>query len=183
MPSKIQIRSFANLEYGDPHIILKCLHRFELENDLSSTPERIRTLRTNNLKSDREMRDAALFCVGMSEFLGHKIYFSPSEEQDYDFVARYSDGSRINYCPVQRKELVSAELNPNTSIQIIVNRLTSYADLSAITVAIRLNRQTRFEPTELSVPDNIKIGGLWVYGSTSPDQSEWCLWGDSAQAI
>ena len=178
MPNKIQIRSFANLEYGDPHDFLIRLKSFELENDLLHTPKRIRTLRTNPLESVREIRDAALFCVGMSEFLGHKVYFSPSEAQDYDFVARYSDGFTIHYCPVQLKEIVPAELNPDASIQTIINKLINYSDLSSITVVIRLNRKERFEPVKVSIPENIKIGGLWVYGSISPDQREWCLWGD-----
>jgi hypothetical protein len=47
-----------------------------------------------------------------------------------------------------------------------------------VTVALKINQLRRFAPTELKLPANLRISGLWIFASLSADQSEFGLWGD-----
>lgn len=176
-----RLRHFGKLEYGDPHGFLVELRKAELSIDFSDTPEPIRTLRTNKLKSDREMRDAALFYVGMSDVLGAAVKFCPVEDQDYDFVATWVIDETQNFCPVQLKEVVPAHINQGASIAEVIGKLMKYKDSQDLQVAIKLNRIGRFDPAMIGLPDGLRIGGLWVFGACSADQSTWALWGDFMQ--
>ena len=167
----VRLRHFAKLQYGDPRGFLVELRRFEYAVFASNTPDRIKTMRTNGRKPEREMRDAALFCVGMSINLGADVWFAPVEEQDYDFVATWRTDSTQHYRPVQLKEVVPTHLNPTASIQEIIGKLTHYGDADDVIVAIRFNQRARFDATEITPPANLRIGGLWVFGAISEDQS------------
>ena len=81
---KIRARTFSSLEYGDPRGFLIELRKFEATLSDVSMPENVRRLRTNGLKQEREMRDAALLCVGISERFGLQIRFAPTEDEDFD---------------------------------------------------------------------------------------------------
>lgn len=179
----IRLREFAKLEYCDPSKFLASLRVIEWAVATSSTPEPIKALRTQKLKSALEKRDAAIFCVGISKFTGFDIRFAHLENQDFDFITRWldSDGTE-HYCPVQLKEVVPPNLNARSSIQTVVDSLTRYVDSEDVTVAIKLNRPGRFEPSELKLPADLRIGGLWIFGSISADQSEFGLWGDFLSA-
>jgi hypothetical protein len=175
----MRLRQFANLPYGDPRDFLIALRKVEWAVAASRTPERIRTLRTQGLKPEREMRDAAIFCVGMSERIGHDIRFAPVEDQDCDFAATWINGEGARcYCPVQLKEAPPHKLNAGATVQVVVDDLTHYADSNDVTVAIKINRVVRFDPVELKLPANLRIGGLWIFAALSPNQSEFGLWGD-----
>ena len=175
----VRLRQFAKLAYGDPRGFLAALRNLEWAVATSPTPERIKTLRTQGLKPKREMRDAAIFCVGISERIGFDVRFAPVEDQDFDFIATWFDGDAArHYCPVQLKEVAPPHLNAGATIQAVVDSLTHYADSADVTVAIKLNRPSRFDPAELNLPANLRIGGLWIFASLSADQSEFGLWGD-----
>lgn len=174
----VRIRHFAKLTYGNPHTFLADLRKLEYDVSASSTPTRIKTLRTNSLKPEREMRDAALFCVGMSHNLGAEVWFAPVEEQDHDFVATWRVDDAQHFCPVQLKEVVPQILNPTASIQEVIGKLSHYGDSADVAFAIKFNQRGRFDPAEISVPPNLRIGSLWVFGSLSEDQSTFGLWGD-----
>lgn len=47
-----------------------------------------------------------------------------------------------------------------------------------MTVAIKINRPGRFDPAELQLPANLRIGALSIFAGLSADQSEFGLWGD-----
>jgi hypothetical protein len=102
---------------------------------------------------------------------------SRGESQDFDFVASWSVDNTQHFAPVQLKEVVPEPLNPNATVEQIVESLAKYVDSEDLTVAIHLNRQAHFDPTVLSVPP-LKIAALWVFASISPDQSQWGLWGN-----
>ncbi len=175
----VRLRQFAKLAYGDPRGFLAALRRLEWAVAASPTPERIKTLRTQGLKPEREMRDAAIFCVGMSERIGFDVRFAPVEDQDFDFIATWFDGEGMrNYCPVQLKEVAPPQLNAGATIQAVVDGLARYADSADVTVAIKFNRPSRFDPAELKLPANLRIGGRWIFAGLSADQSEFGLWGD-----
>ena len=125
------------------------------------------------------MRDAAIFCVGMSERIGFDVRFAPVEDQDFDFIATWFDGEGMrNYCPVQLKEVAPPHLNAGATIRAVVDGLARYADSADVTVAIKINRPARFDPAELQLPANLRIGALWIFAGLSADQSEFGLWGD-----
>ena len=175
----VRLRQFAKLAYGDPRGFLAALRNVEWAVAASATPERIKTLRTQGLKPEREMRDAAIFCVGISERIGFDVRFAPVENQDFDFIATWFDGDATrHYCPVQLKEVAPPHLNAGATFQAVVDSLTRYADSADVTVAIKINRPGRFDPAELKLPANLRIGGLWIFASLSADQSEFGLWGD-----
>jgi hypothetical protein len=69
-------------------------------------------------------------------------------------------------------------LNARATLQEVVYGLARYADSIDVTVAIKINRPCRFDPAELKLPANLRIGGLWIFAALSADQSEFGLWGD-----
>lgn len=77
----------------------------------------------------------------------------------------------------QMKEVVPEPLNANSSLEKVIQSLTMYVDSQDLTVAIHLNRQVHFDPKTLVVP-RLRIAALWIFGSITPDQSEWGLWGN-----
>lgn len=172
-----RLREFQRGEFRDPTRFLIALRALEPKVANSSLDARVKQLRTNNLKEWREAREAALFCYGMAQRIGQPIYLCRGESQDYDFVASWVTGSEQHFAPVQLKEVVPEPLNPNSSIEKVIQSLTKYVDSEDLTVAIHLNRQVHFDPKTLAIPQ-LRIAALWVFGSISPDQSEWGLWGN-----
>ncbi len=75
-------------------------------------PDDIRNLRTNTLKELREGRDAALFSLGASRALGVPVGFARYEAADYDFVLTARIGDVQHFSPIQLKEWVPPDLNP-----------------------------------------------------------------------
>jgi len=171
------LRSACKLEYRDPVPLLRRLRKIELQIAKSNTADKIKELRTNGLKEIREIREAAIFCYGMSQRLGQTVFVGRGESHDYDFVASRFEGDTQHLTPVQIKEVVPAKLNPKASVQATVDALRKYVDSQDLVVAIHLNRQTSFDPARLVVPD-LNIAELWIFGGLAPDQSIWGLWGD-----
>jgi hypothetical protein len=176
--NRIWLRTVEKLTFEDPVPYLIQLRRREITVALSDMRPEEKAMRTNDLKIPREQREAALFCLGMSERLGHKVYFSVQEDQDYDFVARWMIGEMQHYAQVQLKEVVPVKMNLHSSIEGIVESLGRLTDSNGLTVAIHLNRECRFEPSLLKVPEKLKVASLWVFASTTADQSCWALWGN-----
>lgn len=174
---RIWLRSSQLIEFHDPANLLAHMRKVEFDLATTNTPKTIKNLRTNTLKEYRELREAALFCYGMSNRIGQTIYVGRGESQDYDFVASWFVDDEQHLAPVQLKEVVPVALNPMASLQATVNALAKYVDSEDLTVAIHLNQQARFDPSKLSVPP-LCIAALWVFASVSPDQSLWGLWGN-----
>lgn len=97
------------------------------------------------------------------------------ENLDYDAVIRWQHADERNFTPLQLKEFVPGDVNDTATLDEIFEGLTRYRDSSDVTVAIFLNRRFRLE--QFSWP-RLNFGGLYLYGATSPDQSEWFLLGD-----
>ena len=175
--SLVRIREFEKLKYLDPEVVLSQLRGIELQLATSDLSPQVRNLRTNSFKRFREMREGALFCHAMSARIGSKVYFSPTEAQDFDLVTSWASGDCRHYAPLQIKEVVPAQLNQEASIQATIAALTKYTDSTDLTVAIHLNRQCHFNPGNLEIP-KLHIASLWIFGAVSLDQSIWGLWGD-----
>ena len=145
---------------------------------MSDLPSNVKSLRTNALKEWRQAREAALFCVGIGQRMGQTVRLAKSEESDYDFVASWVTGDTWHFAPVQLKEVVPTDINSAASIQAAIDALPSkYVDSVELTVAIYLNQQVSFDPSDIRIP-SMRIGALWVFGGLAPDASEWGLWGD-----
>ena len=174
---RIRLRELQRGEFRNPADFLVALRGLEQTFASSTLDSSVKHLRTNGLKEWREAREAALFCIGMTQRIGQTIYLSRGESQDYDFVASWVDGDGQHFAPVQLKEVVPESRNANLSVEQIVQSLTKYVDSEDLTVAIHLNRQVHFDPITLVVPP-LRIAALWVFASITPDQSEWGLWGN-----
>jgi hypothetical protein len=173
-----RIRAFQKLDFRDPRSFLVGLSRLEPEVASSDMPEKVKKLRTNQLKPLRELRTAALFCYGMSEKIGSLVYVASTEKQDHDFVATFGREDTKHYVPVQLKEVVPPDLNDSATLQGVVDSLSKkYVDSSDLTVVIHLNRQVRFDPEELNMA-NLGVGSLWVLGAIAPNNRQFAIWGD-----
>ena len=172
-----RIRTFAALEYGDPRGYLIELAKLERQIAASNLDVKVRTLRTNQLKEHRERRQDALLCCFMAERMKTEILFSPVEAQDFDFVGRWEGEGSVHYVPTQIKEVVPANLNPKASVSSVVASLAKYTDSKDLTVAIHLNQNGSFDPSELSL-SQLSIRALWVIWATAPGGRQWALCGD-----
>lgn len=170
-------RAAQRLQFRDPAPFLVELRKFEQLVTVTATSKKVKNLRTNSLKEWRELREAAIFCYGMSQRIGQTVYFARGESQDYDFVASWITESVKHFARVQLKEVVPQELNAKASIEATIATLGKYANSKELTVAIHLNRQMRFEPSAILAP-RLYIAALWVFGAIKSDQSEWALWGN-----
>ncbi len=140
--------------------------------------EKLRTLRTNKLKRHREGREGALFCYGLQEaVLKIPVYFALSEADDYDLVTLRKLDDTLLYTPVQMKEVPPERLNPTTSLNKEIQKLTKYVNSENLVVAIHANRTGQLNFNEIVLP-KLKISELWIFGSLTLDQSRWFLYGD-----
>ncbi len=172
-----RLNYFESLDYRDPGRFLSRLLVLSDEVAKSDLPPRVRNLRTNSLKTVREMRQAALFCYGMSFHIGTPVYVAIDEAQDHDAVAMWDLADGRHFRAFQLKEVVPSHLNPRASVQAVVDSLAKYADSKDICVAIYVNQRTRFEPASLQIAP-LRVGEIWVFGSVSDDQSRWFMCGD-----
>jgi hypothetical protein len=175
-------RSWLNeakkLEFHDPSPFLERLSALEPKVARSRLSPSLRSLRTNSLREWKQIREAAIFCVGMSARIGQKVYLAKSESHDYDFVAFWVADGTPHFAPVQLKEVVPREVNPRSSVQATIDSLPrKYVDSKDLTVAIYLSQVTRFEPDAIHIPP-MNLAALWVFGALSADKLQWGLWGD-----
>jgi hypothetical protein len=175
--SRERARALQRLEFRDPRTFLIQLREIEERVVKSDLSPKAKALRTNELKSWKELREGALFCYGIGQRIRQTVYLARSEAQDYDFVASWVVEVTQHLAPVQLKEVVPAELNTAASVQQCVDALSKYVDSEDLTVAIYLNRPVHFDPEQLVVP-RLKIAALWVFGAISPDKKNWGLWGN-----
>ncbi len=174
----IQINQWRRLEYHDPEDVLSRIRHIQREIVNHSDDEKAKFFRTNTLKAHKEGREAALFCHGLGKaVLNKKVYFSLHEKDDYDFVALWQDQASLVFTPVQLKEVVPLDVNPEATLMDEIAKLAKYADSQDLVVAMFLNRTGRLNVEEIVVPD-LNIAELWFFGSASHDQSRWFLMGD-----
>ncbi|MCZ4304450.1 hypothetical protein O4G98_06865 [Zoogloeaceae bacterium G21618-S1] len=176
---KIELRRFSKLGYRAPAPFLVELRRIEIELALSQTPKAIRHLRTNGLKSLRELREAAIFCHMMSERIGTIVFLSPIEEADYDFVSLHVLDGTTHYSKIQLKELTSTDCSGSRTLESLISSLSKYGSAPELCVAVHLNRRLKIDPLEVAITQEAKgIGSLWMFGAIAEDQSRWGLWGN-----
>lgn len=174
----IRLREAARRDYRDPVPFLRRLRWIEHRLLAESVDREVRSLRTNKLKEWREARLGALFCHGMSERTGRKVFFSKGEFEDADFVGMWFDDDAQRFAPVQIKELVPEERNARATLDALVQGLSMYSGRNDLTFLIHLNRRIHFRPESLVLPPQLPIAALWVLACIDPTHSEWAIWGD-----
>ena len=94
-------REWEKFEYRSARDFLVNVVTLRAHLAASSADKRIVNLRTNKLRSMREIWEACLFAHGLgSSVLCTDIYIAPIENQDYDCIMQYVlDGIR-HYVPV-----------------------------------------------------------------------------------
>jgi hypothetical protein len=173
-----EMRELGKLEYGDPHNFLVKLRNFESEIAASNLDSKVKRMRTNSLKKMRELREAAMFCYLMGERLNCEVLLSPTELQDYDFVARYICDETCHFTKVQLKELPPADLNDTLELQSILRNVEKkYNNAADLCIAVHLNRTAQIDLSAVDVT-RINVGGIWMFGALDLDQSKFGLWGD-----
>lgn len=164
--------------YYDPAEILRRLRAAEREMAprLRDADKDVRALRTPELNKYREWRDAALFLYGMGVAHGTTFEYATEATGDYDFVARWTEGTTRHFCPVQLKELVPADRNPGATLDGLLQKLRKYGPTQTV-LAIRLNRtgQVKLDRAWPAVP----FAQLWFFWASSPARDRWSIHGDA----
>lgn len=175
----IRLREAERRDYRDPVPFLRELRDIELLMKGTTTPS-VRALRTNKLREFREARVGALFCHGLSERIGRKVYFSKGEFEDADFVASWIEGAVRHFSPVQIKELVPGDSNASAAtFDTLVHALSpKYIGTKDLTVLIYVNRRMHFDPISITLPSQLPIAALWVIACIDPAQEKWAIWGN-----
>jgi len=174
----IRLREVAKRDYRDPVPFLKRLRCIEERLSVVPVDPEVGKLRTNRLKEWREARLGALFCVGIGERMGHKVFFSKGEFEDADFLATWVAEDVQHFAPVQIKELVPAERNASATFDALVQGLAKYTGTKDLTVLVHVNRRIHFDPNSLTLPRQLPIAALWVLACLNPAHSEWAIWGN-----
>jgi hypothetical protein len=170
-------REWQAQKFFEPRTVLMKFEQFERQFADREMPEEVRSLRVRQLRPAHYLRQAALFCYGMSHTSRLNVEFALLEDRDFDCVTRWKDEDTVHYCPVQLKELVPAHVNAAAEIESELAKLSKYTDASDLVVALYVNRQVHLD-FPVSVPAKLSISELWLYGATSPDLKKWMLYGD-----
>ncbi len=173
-----EINLWRSLPFYEPATILRNLRRIEQQLADVDMDERVRRLRTPGLKTYREARDAAIFVYGMGLAKQLPLEYTPFEQSDYDFVARWTDATTQHYVPVQLKELVPTDLNPKLTLEALLNEISSNAPKTSTVLAIKLNRQGRTDLKQLPIP-KLHYSQAWFFYATGPESRNWSIFGDA----
>lgn len=131
------------------------------------------------------LRQAGLFCFGR-KYLYPDDHWSfalwPEENSPVDAVLkrRAPDGAE-SYEFVQLKEWVPEDLNPQQSLQSLLNRIGErYPEAGGFTIAINVNRDATTALGDLTLPP-IRNGSIWLFGNGALDGYDSFLIGDLMQ--
>lgn len=149
----------------------------ELQVSSWEMPVAIKNLRTGNLKTAREARNAALFAHGMASIVGEKVLVSPGEDADADFFTCVGTGDSRKFTSIQLKELVPGHLNPSQTIADLMGAQRQRPPTDTI-LAVLINRRMRPAYAELA-SYRVPFSELWFYWAASEDQSQWQIYGDA----
>ena len=179
MSDQIRLREWSRFAFREPEELIRRFNAMEKLVADSSISDRLKALRTNELKTIRETRQAALFALGLRRWAGNaSVEVAASEDSDYDAVFRRLDDDLMSYTPVQLKEVVPERWNKTASIDSILKKLVVLQSSRELVVGIQHTRAINDGKLEVSVPKDLNVAGLFVFGSVSNDRSEWMIAGD-----
>ena len=176
---KIRIRGFQSLRYVEAADVLRKLRQVEHDPAVQALDEKVRTLRTNDLKPFREARLAALFAYSMGQTRFRvPVYVAAAESEDYDCVLAWKDADGGWFSPVQLKELPPDHINPRLSLEDLLAKLKRYGSAPELHVAIHTNRATRLEFGPWMKIHGLDLGGVWLFGGLNAEATKWFVYGD-----
>ena len=171
-----RLNAWSRFEYRDPEVVLRELRAVERETAALDLDDKVRRLRTGDLKYVRGFRDAALFTHGLATATGRKVYFAPVEDQDYDFVTAWQVGDHRHFCPVQLKEVPPADLNASTSLEGVLRSLDRYSATDTV-LAVLLNQAGTLALDRVAEL-RIRFSQVWLFWCASADHESWVIEGD-----
>lgn len=173
----IRTRAWSKLEFYDPELILQQLRIIESQVPILSISKSAGALRTTKLKKHKEGREAALLCYGIGKcVLGTTVFFSPEEDSDYDFIAKWRIDDIEHYAPVQLKEWTPVHLNQQDDLADIIKSLNKYTNSRDTIFGIYLNRSVNIDFSNIVIQD-FDFAGIWLFGFNSHSES-WFIYGD-----
>lgn len=173
----IRTRAWSKLTFYDPELILQQFRVIESQISILSINKSAGALRITKLKKHKEGREAALLCYGIGKcVLGTTVYFSPEEDSDYDFIAKWRIDDIEHYAPVQLKEWTPVHLNQKDDLIDIINRLNKYTNSRDTIFGIYLNRSVNIDFSDIIIPD-LNFVGIWFFGFNTYSRS-WFIYGD-----
>lgn len=174
----ITLRKWSKLNYRDPKTDLINLGRLQGQMDKFEGSPTVANLRRRDLRRYLEWRQAALFSYLMSTaVLDCPIAYAMSQDEDYDCVSWWIRDDKQYFTPIQLKEIVPKTLNPAAEIETELAKLEKYVTSERTVVAMHLNQSGRVEFSKIPKP-KANCREIWLYGSITPDQSNWFLYGD-----
>ncbi len=147
------MRDWSKLnEWFDPCRTLRDLRDVELQIAGHPIDPKVRALRTRGLRKYNEWRQAALFCHGISSLLGTTLYFAHVKAKAHDYVTMRVVDRVQRFTPLQLKELVPNETNPDATLEGIFEDLVKYATASHTILAVNINRPGTTDLNTIRVP-------------------------------
>lgn len=175
----IRLRELKSVHWFEPKQVLINMRYVETNLLSENMDEKVRRLRTNELKELREGREAAIFAYGLeTQVLKVPVWVANSERSDYDFVVRWVKEENEYFYPVQLKELPPDDLNTTESLDGIYNKLEKYSGTDDLAVAIHVNKKMTLKWGPWERQKRPQVRELWLFGNNSPDQSRWFICGD-----
>lgn len=169
--------AWANLKYMNPTKLLLGMDKMFDDSGIKKYDHASDILLDRRVRDIAEDRRCAIFCHGAGQALGTEILFASHESADYDYVGAYKHNGSILTFPIQLKQLVPDRLNPSTSLQRELAKLSKYTDAQDLVVAIHINRKVHIRPQDLDTSE-LKIKEVWLYGQLQSDANTWLLFGN-----
>ncbi len=168
-------RQWETLTYSDPRHALEWMRRRH------GPPHRgdpLRRYRSGRHRYIRERHQAAILCHGLATaVLKRPVFYALAEDADYDCVMAWRARRRTVFIPVQLKEVVPTRVNPDSSIDGVLEKLTRYASSDGLVVGIHLNREGIRNLAALDLP-SLNLRELWIFGQTGRAPNEWAIYGN-----
>jgi len=167
----------SKLEYHDSRKVLLRLRDLQERVAVSELPDKVKNLRTRELKKYLEGRQVALFCYGIGNaVLNTDVFHALYESIDYDCVALWERDGEQGFTPIQLKELVPESLKSTATLANELEKLAKYVAPEDLVVALHVNRMCILEFAKIQMP-RLNVAEVWLYGAISPDQGRWFLYG------
>jgi hypothetical protein len=176
----MKLRQWGELDYHPCLEIIAAWDAVVLMTDWSKLSEKEQKLRGSSQKGLREHVHAAIFAWGISHRLNvEHVHVARTDVADHDAIMKWVKGGELCFAPVQLKELVPTDLSPKGSLQDIIDRLPDkYPDSPDLVVVILHSRPNSNGKIEISIPPNLRLGGLHIFGCCSPCGEKWFVTGN-----
>jgi hypothetical protein len=182
--NSMAIKRARGLDYIGPRkaLLVLTIHQDQVMSQQPHLPKHVQNWRTNKLQPELHRRQAALFCFGrkcMEATDKWALAAWPDQNSEIDYVFRQTkpDGE-VRFEFVQLKELVPDEIDPEQSLQDLLDKLPKkYPSAGGLTIAIHLHRNTTTKVSDLKKP-HLPGGSLWLFGLGGKPPHNALLFGD-----